>query len=179
MWDIGGKKGNCYEMNGHDTKLSCLGLAQEASKLFSVDESGHLVCWDLKAKRSMPPPWRESDRCEICDVPFFWNFKVIWDRKTLGVRRHHCRICGSSVCGNCCGNTTVFPAMGFEKPARICKTCHKKMQTYPDQFDLTPLAVQSDLRQGVIDMDLDVKTGKLVSVGYDRNIMIWNVNSML
>jgi hypothetical protein len=46
-------------------------------------------------------------------------------------------------------------------------------------FSLTPLATQSDLRQGVIDMDLDIKTGRLVSVGYDRVIMIWNVNPLL
>lgn len=25
--------------------------------------------------------------------------------------------------------------MGFEKPARICKTCHEKMQNYPEQFE--------------------------------------------
>jgi len=179
MWDIGGKKGQCYELNGHGAKLSCLALAQDASKLLSVDETGHLVCWDLKARRSMAPPWKESDRCEICDVPFFWNLQVMWARKTVGVRRHHCRICGSSVCSNCCNYTTTFPSMGFEKPARICKTCHNKMEQYPDQFDLTPLATQNDLKQSIVDMDLDLKTGKMAAVGYDRVINVWNITPLL
>lgn len=36
---------------------------------------------------------------------------------------------------DCCNNFTVFPAMGFEKPARICLTCHGKMQNFPEQFE--------------------------------------------
>ncbi|KAH7699457.1 Protein WDFY-2 [Aphelenchoides avenae] len=179
MWDIGGKRGQCYELNGHDSKLTSLALATEAGRLFSADESGRLMCWDLKAKRIMAPAWRDSDRCELCDVPFFWNLKVMWDRKTVGVRRHHCRTCGSSVCSNCCNNFTKFPAMGFEKPARICNTCHEKMQKYPEQFDLTPLAVANDMRQGVSVMDLKDAQGKLVTVGYDRVILLWDVTALL
>lgn len=93
------------------------------------------MCWDLRATRIVAPAWRDSDKCEICDAPFFWNLKVMWDRKVVGYRRHHCRTCGTSVCGQCCNHFTVFPAMGFEKPARICKTCHSKMEKYPEQFE--------------------------------------------
>uniref|UniRef100_A0A914MRL8 FYVE-type domain-containing protein n=2 Tax=Meloidogyne TaxID=189290 RepID=A0A914MRL8_MELIC len=179
VWDIGGKRGNCYELSGHNTKLTSLALGTKSRRLFSADESGRLICWDMRAKRIMAPAWRDTDHCEICDSPFFWNFKVMWDRKIVGVRRHHCRTCGQSVCSNCCNNTTIFPAMGFEKPARICKTCNGKMQTYPDQFDLTPLAVTNDLRQGIAQMTLDEQQKKLVSAGFDRVIMIWDVSNML
>jgi WD40 repeat protein len=179
MWDIGAKRGQCYELNGHDAKLTSLTLAANSARLFSADENGHLMSWDLNAKRIMAPAWRDSDKCELCDVPFFWNVKVMWDRKTVGVRRHHCRTCGQSVCGNCCNNFASFPAMGFEKPARICNTCHTKMEKYPEQFDLTPLAVANDIRQGIAVMDLQESMGRLVTVGYDRVIMLWDVAGLL
>ncbi|KAI1702127.1 FYVE zinc finger domain-containing protein [Ditylenchus destructor] len=179
MWDIGGKRGQCYEFNGHSAKVTRLSLAKDSRRLFSVDESGHLMCWDLKANRIMAPAWRDSDKCELCDAPFFWNLKVMWDRKIVGVRRHHCRTCGQSVCSTCSNHFTVFPAMGFEKPARICSTCHTKMEKYPEQFDLTPLAESSELRQGVVEMQLQESNTRLITVGYDRIIMLWNVAKML
>jgi len=41
MWDIGGKKGNCYELSGHDSKLTCLALASQAAGFFwGVDIGG-------------------------------------------------------------------------------------------------------------------------------------------
>uniref|UniRef100_A0AC35GKB2 FYVE-type domain-containing protein n=1 Tax=Panagrolaimus sp. PS1159 TaxID=55785 RepID=A0AC35GKB2_9BILA len=178
-WDIAGQKGNCYELNGHDSKISALVIAENPARLFSVDESGHLVCWDLKAKRIMAPGWHDHDRCELCDVPFFWNVKLCWERKCVGVRRHHCRTCGHSVCGNCCNHWTTFPAMGFEKKTRICNTCHSKMQQYPDQFDLTPLAVQCELNKGIATMYLHEDTGKLAAVSFDRSIMLWDVSKLL
>uniref|UniRef100_A0A7E4ZUI4 FYVE-type domain-containing protein n=1 Tax=Panagrellus redivivus TaxID=6233 RepID=A0A7E4ZUI4_PANRE len=179
MWDIAGQKGSCYELNGHNARISSLVLARNASRLFSIDDVGHLVVWDLKAKRIVAPGWHEKDNCEICDAPFFWNVRVMWDRKTVGVRRHHCRTCGQSVCGNCCNNKTIFPAMGFEKETRICNTCHTKMQQYPEQFDLTPLAIQCELNKGVAAMHLQEELGRLVAVGYDRTIMIWDVRKLL
>ncbi|CAD5211516.1 unnamed protein product [Bursaphelenchus okinawaensis] len=175
MWDIGGKQGQCYELNGHDSKLSAVVLGANKNKLFSVDETGHLMCWDLNAKRIMAPAWKDSDNCQLCDVPFFWNVKVMWERKVVGVRRHHCRTCGTSVCDNCCNYRTIFPAMGFEKPARICRTCKKKMEEYPEKFDLTPLATISELRQGVVDMRLHKDGNKLATIGYDRTILLWDI----
>lgn len=61
--------------------MTRLALAQNAQRLFSGDENGHLMCWDLKAHRIVAPEWRDSDNCELCDVPFFWNLKAMWDRK--------------------------------------------------------------------------------------------------
>jgi len=46
-------------------------------------------------------------------------------------------------------------------------------------FSLTPLAVQCELRQGVIDMHFDPNSARLATVGYDRAIMVWNVSSLL
>lgn len=44
------------------------------------------MCWDLKANRIVAPPWRDSDKCELCDVPFFWNLRVMWDRKVILIK---------------------------------------------------------------------------------------------
>jgi hypothetical protein len=60
-----------------------LAFAKESQRLFSADETGHLMCWDLKANRIVAPAWRDSDKCEQCDVPYFWNLKVMWDRKVV------------------------------------------------------------------------------------------------
>ncbi|KAI6196836.1 hypothetical protein M3Y94_01155700 [Aphelenchoides besseyi] len=180
LWDIGAKQGQCYELTGHDTRISCLALATSHSKLFSADANGKVVCWDLKKKRIMAPAWKEADRCQLCDTPFlfFSNIRTMWNRQKLGASRHHCRTCGQSVCAQCSNHTTTFPVMGFEKATRICETCHQKMQKYPDQFDLTPLAIQCDLRHGITNMELDEKTARLATIG-DRSINVFNVKSML
>ncbi|VDK18911.1 unnamed protein product [Anisakis simplex] len=179
MWDIGGKKGQAFELNAHDAKLSCLAYADGANRLFSADENGTLVCWDMKAKRIETPEWKTSDNCQLCDAPFFWNIRAMWDRKVVGLRQHHCRTCGNAVCANCCGNTTKYPPMGYERSVRICNTCHWNMEQHPERFDLTPLAVISELRQGVVCMHLQETLGRLVTVGLDRVIMIWDVKQLV
>jgi WD40 repeat protein len=98
VWDIGGRRGNCYELkfkfekylikfnifSGHNSKLTKLGLGRQTPRrLFSADESGRLMCWDMETKRITAPAWRDSDKCEICDQPFFWNLKDMWDRKVF------------------------------------------------------------------------------------------------
>lgn len=33
------------------------------------------------------PEWLDSDSCQKCDQPFFWNFKQMWDTKKIGLRQ--------------------------------------------------------------------------------------------
>uniref|UniRef100_A0A0N4Z348 FYVE-type domain-containing protein n=1 Tax=Parastrongyloides trichosuri TaxID=131310 RepID=A0A0N4Z348_PARTI len=179
VWDIGGKRGQCYELNGHDHRITTLTYVSCSNKLLSTDCNGGMVCWDMTAKRMMTPEWRNNDKCDFCDIPFIWNLKVMWDRKLIGVRRHHCRICGISVCGECSKNTTTFPVMGFEKPTIICKTCNNRMKQFPEQYDLTPLAVSNDLNYGIISMHIQEEKKKMVTVGYDRVIMIWDISNLI
>ncbi|RCN49397.1 FYVE zinc finger [Ancylostoma caninum] len=179
MWDIGGKRGEAYELNGHSSKITSLVVAPGAARLFSADDAGKLVCWDMSAHRLETPGWKTSDNCEVCDAPFFWNLTAMWQRKVVGQRQHHCRTCGKAVCGACCSNWTVFPRMGYELPVRICSVCHQKMEENPQQFDLTPLAVSHDIRSGVTAMHLQETLGKLVTASQNRVIMIWDVRSML
>jgi len=34
-----------------------------------------------------PVKWHESDECEKCSSPFFWNFKLMWEAKSIGGRQ--------------------------------------------------------------------------------------------
>jgi len=34
-----------------------------------------------------PVKWHESDECEKCSSPFFWNLKLMWEAKTIGGRQ--------------------------------------------------------------------------------------------
>ncbi|VDN04595.1 unnamed protein product [Thelazia callipaeda] len=191
MWDIGGKKGQAFELNAHNNKLTCLQYAQRGKRLFSADENGTLVCWDMIAKRLETPEWKKSDNCQLCDSPFFWNIREMWEKKVVGLRQHHCRTCGNAVCGNCCNYTTKYPPMGYELPVRICNACYSRMQQFPDQFEqdcfyefpincsLTSLAVISELREGVTCMHLQESSGRLVTAGSDRVLMIWDVKQLV
>lgn len=67
--------------SAHNNKLTCLRYAQHKKRLFSADEDGSLVCWDMTAKRVETPGWKTSDSCQLCDSPFFWNFREMWDKK--------------------------------------------------------------------------------------------------
>ena len=33
------------------------------------------------------PEWAEADACQKCDMPFFWNMKAMWEKKTMGRRQ--------------------------------------------------------------------------------------------
>ncbi|KAI6242838.1 FYVE zinc finger [Aphelenchoides fujianensis] len=189
LWDIGARQGQCYELNSLPFVVISVVTTRASRRWpsrpttrnsFSADANGKVVCWDLKAKRTVAPAWKEADKCELCDTPFLFlsNLRTMWNRQRLGAARHHCRTCGRSVCAQCSGHTTVFPAMGFERPTRICNTCHQKMESYPEQFDLTPLAAQCDLRHGITSIQLDEKGGRLATVG-DRAINVFNVRAML
>ena len=38
--------------------------------------------------------WAESDICQLCSKPFYWNFKAMYEQKQIGLRQHHCRYDG-------------------------------------------------------------------------------------
>jgi hypothetical protein len=96
-------------------------------QLISGAEDSKIVIWDMDAKRKENPQWRESDVCEYCKVPFFWNFKVMWDTKSVGKRQHHCRRCGSAICDSCSSARSQIPVLGHEFQVRICNQCSTKI----------------------------------------------------
>jgi len=41
----------------------------------------------MNVKRQETPEWSQSDVCERCGGPFFWNFKAMWNQRAVGVRQ--------------------------------------------------------------------------------------------
>jgi hypothetical protein len=67
------------------------------------------------------PEWAKEDRCNYCGVVFTW---------ALGsAPRHHCRLCGKSVCGKHASHFESLPQFGaeYEEPQRVCDFCFKQL----------------------------------------------------
>jgi hypothetical protein len=41
----------------------------------------------MNVKRNETPKWLESDNCQICHLPFFWNLRAMWTQKQIGLRQ--------------------------------------------------------------------------------------------
>lgn len=175
VWDIGSQQGTVYELQGHHNKVTGLCYASPYKQLISGGEDCMLVFWNMEINRKETPEWAESDYCQRCTKPFFWNIKAMVDQKTIGIRQHHCRKCGKAVCDKCSGNRSSFPIMGYEFDVRVCDEC---LSVITDS-DRTPLATFHDSRHCIVDMDLDITRCQLLTVGTDKIIKLWDVSSML
>ena len=73
-------------------------------KVYMSEDSKYKVGWVVDA---------DLDICMICFGGFGWlNLK------------HHCRACGSLVCGKCSPYNAVVPHLNEENGSRVCKNCH-------------------------------------------------------
>lgn len=61
------------------------------------------------------PYFREAPRCRVCREEF-----------SLGFRRHHCRACGSSFCGEHSKYFVPLPKWYGDKAQRACFLCYEK-----------------------------------------------------
>ncbi len=91
IWDIGGRKGTVYELHGHRNKVTGVRYSSRKRALFSVSEDTQLVEWDMSVGRVESGEWAESDTCQLCNRPFFWNWRAMYEQKQVGMRQHHCR----------------------------------------------------------------------------------------
>lgn len=128
VWDIGGRRGTAYELQGHNNKVTALQYAPNTQQLISGGEDSVLVFWEMNAMRKAAPEWVDSNVCQTCTRPFFWNLKAMMDQRQLGIRQHHCRYCGKAVCDKCSTNRINIPIMGFEFDVRVCTGCFGELQ---------------------------------------------------
>ena len=68
-------------------RVQSLCVCPTSKQLVSAGDDGLLIFWQLDVKRDVTPAWKTADRCEMCNAPFFWNWRQIWDEKRLVVNR--------------------------------------------------------------------------------------------
>lgn len=167
-WDIGSRQGTAYELTGHRGCIKTLAYSKSTHKLFSTADDGKLAAWDLDSERQETAEWGEGGQCEKCGTPFFWNVKLMWEKKVFGGRQHHCRKCGRVVCAKCSDQQSTFPPMGFEVPVRMCSDCHTSITTE----QRSPLAEFIEFRPIVITMYLDEAKKLLVTANTENKIEV-------
>uniref|UniRef100_A0A7N6FKY3 FYVE-type domain-containing protein n=1 Tax=Anabas testudineus TaxID=64144 RepID=A0A7N6FKY3_ANATE len=164
MWDIGGRKGTAIELQGHNDKVQGLCYASHTRQLISGSSDGGIVIWNMDVTRQETPEWLDSDSCQKCEQPFFWNFKQMWDSKKIGLRQHHCRKCGQAVCGKCSSKRSTIPLMGFEFEVRVCDSCYESIT----DEDRAPTATFHDSKHSIVYMHYEPTTGNLLTSGTDK-----------
>ncbi|KAM9614166.1 WD repeat and FYVE domain-containing protein 1 isoform 4-T5 [Morphnus guianensis] len=168
MWDIGGRKGRTLLLQGHHDKVQAICYIQLTRQLVSCSADGGIAVWNMDISREEAPQWLESDSCQKCEQPFFWNIKQMWDTKTLGLRQHHCRKCGQAVCGKCSTKRSSYPIMGFEFQVRVCDSCFESIK----DEDRTSLATFHEGKHNISHMSMDISRGLMVTCGSDRIVKI-------
>ena len=146
---------------GHHSTVVHLQLLETGKQLLSVGMDGKVVIWDMTKERKEPSVWLESNTCEMCNKPFFWNIPDMYEQHKLGVRQHHCRNCGKAICNECSPNKCCIPLNGFEIPVRVCKFCNIEISEKPS----SPLCLSYNLSNDVRCVNYDDAEGILVTVG--------------
>ncbi|XP_074769685.1 WD repeat and FYVE domain-containing protein 2 isoform X2 [Athene noctua] len=175
MWDIGGRKGTAIELQGHNDKVQSLSYAHHTRQLISCGADGGIVVWNMDVERQETPEWLDSDSCQKCDQPFFWNFKQMWDSKKIGLRQHHCRKCGKAVCGKCSSKRSSIPLMGFEFEVRVCDSCHESIT----DEERAPTATFHDSKHNIVHVHFDATRGWLLTSGTDKVIKLWDMTPVV
>jgi len=174
-WDIGGRRGTVYELNGHRNKVNTVHYVPSAKALLSTGEDSNLVIWDMSVYRTESADWAESDVCQLCGKPFYWNFKAMYDQKQIGLRQHHCRKCGKAVCDSCSTKKCPLPTKGHEFPVRICENCYINVT----EDEKKSLARFYDMKHCVRYMSYDENRKLMLTIGPDHIIKVWSMKGIL
>ncbi|KAH0624013.1 hypothetical protein JD844_007294 [Phrynosoma platyrhinos] len=156
-------------------KVQALCYLQLTRQLVSCSADGGITVWNMDINREEAPQWLDSDSCQKCEQPFFWNIKQMWDTKTLGLRQHHCRKCGQAVCGKCSTKRSSYPVMGFEFQVRVCDSCFDSIK----DEDRTSLATFHEGKHNISHMSMDISRGLMVTCGSDRVVKIWDMTPVV
>lgn len=171
VWEINGAESEAYKCLAHIKKVIFLKRLPQCGHLLSLSEDGRIVLWDMTIKRNKSPDPSKSNNCEICNRPFIWNLRGMYNLAQIGVRRHHCRNCGKSICHSCSSKELILPSYGYEIPVRICDNCYTKKtaDNHPK-----PLTRKYELNCSVATACFDDTTNTLITVG-TSNMKIWSL----
>lgn len=175
VWDIAGRKGTVHELHGHRQKVTSLAFSKERQVLLSGSEDNHLVLWNMATPRIENPEWAQSDLCQLCSRPFFWNMRAMYEQKQIGLRQHHCRKCGKAICNGCSTKRSTLPSRGHEFPVRVCEECYIGV-TDEDKRSNT---IFHDLKHSIKAMDIDFDRNLMITVGSDRIVKLWAIKNVL
>lgn len=87
VWNVGSSQGLAVELNGHSDRLVGLSYHSLGSLLLTCSADGHIGVWPMNVKRNETPKWLQSDSCQLCSMPFFWNIREMWSKKQIGSRQ--------------------------------------------------------------------------------------------
>jgi len=175
IWDIGGRKGTVYELHGHRNKVTGVRYSDRKKAIFSFSEDTQMVEWDLSINRIETQDWAESNTCMLCNRPFFWNWRAMYEQKQVGLRQHHCRKCGKAVCDGCSSKRSQLPLRGFEFAVRVCESCYINIT----EEDKKSHAKFYDMRGGVRAVDVCERRRLMATVGADREVKIWSLRDVM
>lgn len=104
-------------------------------------EAGDLEAQFALARWFSPPAFHELQACEVCAVQF-------------GPRsfRHHCRMCGRSLCGTHSPERREIPHFGFSRPVRCCVSCSEELarEAHCNQLHWRELRVKAYLSDALL-----------------------------
>lgn len=179
MWDIGGGKGEHFDLCAHKGKVKGIVYVAETNQLITAGDDQSLIVWDMSIKRQTPPEWSESPTCEssTCQKPFFFSLSKMWEKKEISMKRqHHCRMCGKAMCDKCTECRSTIPTMGFETKVRVCNDCIPELET----LDRTPRAKVFPAG-GVIESMRLLRIDKapvLLSCSSDDSATLWKLDML-
>uniref|UniRef100_A0A8B9GMJ2 WD repeat and FYVE domain containing 1 n=1 Tax=Astyanax mexicanus TaxID=7994 RepID=A0A8B9GMJ2_ASTMX len=156
MWDIGGRKGRTLLLQGHHEKVQALRYLNLTRQLVSCSADGAITVWNMDTQREEAPQWLDSDSCQKCEQPFFWNIKQMWDTKTLGLRQVSC--------GHLLSTYHIY---FFIVKYRTLESLR------------TPLATFHEGKHNISHMDMDPTRGVMVTCGSDRVVKIWDMMQVI
>jgi len=167
IWEIGEGKGNAIQLNCHRDRVNDIAYCPPSRLLFSFGVDKKMTVWNLRTERKPFALWQESNECQECELPFFWNVQRLWQEKNVMFKRqHHCRRCGRAVCGECSPNESILPCYGFEYPVRVCKLCYQDISE--EELRSSTLTHNILIEPTCVDFDY---SKKLMAVGASDNVI--------